>query len=253
MSYEAGVRSDPRNGIGRYDSSRARSAGFRQPTDMIGRAYEPRPGGSTDSGGFAVALMAVGLQLVVPVLLLVTLGAAAFLYGDRPVAWLGLENAHWLTLGHLMVPLTFFAIALTNRRYGAGYAMAQTVLAWALVAAAVFLDGPDLAALAGQALPPANAMLGFGGALFAGHLLSVVVFDRTRGPRWWTAPFQALLWGGLAFCLIAFPALYLGTTVDWFARLDIYAGIMSVSAFLLLVPYWLLRRMVPPQSGFGGY
>lgn len=253
MSYEAGVQADPRNGVGRYDPIGSRSAGFHQPTDVIGRAYEPRPSGAPASGGLAFALLNAMLQLVVPVLLLLAVGAVAFLYGDRPVTWLGLENANWLTLGHLMVPLTFFAIALTNRRYGAAYAAAQTVLAWALVAAAIVLDGPDLAALAGQALPPANALLGFGGALLAGHLLSVVVFDRTRGPRWWTAPFQALLWGGLVFCLIAFPALYLGTTVNWFARLDIYAGIMSVSAFLLLVPYWLMRPMVRPMSGFGGY
>ena len=79
------------------------------------------------------------------------------------------------------------------------------------------------------------------------------MFDRTRGPRWWTAPFLSTLWGGLLFCLIAFPAAYMGTPVDWFARLVVYAGIMAAAAVLLLVPYWLLRRVVPPLSGFGGY
>lgn len=253
VSYEAGVRSDLRAGAGRYGSIEARPAGFRQPTDMIGRAYEPRSTGAGATGGLLYAGLTAGLQLVLPVLLLLALGVAAFLYGDRPVTWFGPAQAAWLTMGHLAVPLTFFAIALTNRRYGAGYALAQTVMAWALAAAAISLDGADLAGVAGQTLPDAHVMLAYGGALFAGHVLSVVVFDRTRGPRWWTAPFQAVLWGGLVFCLIAFPALYLGTTIDWFGRLVLYAGIMAGSALALLVPYWLLRRMVPPMSGFGGY
>lgn len=234
----------------------ARPVQFRQPVDMIGRAYEPRPGGvavAQPRTGAALGLAAAALQLVLPVALLLALGTAGFLYSDSPVSWFGPETGTWLTFGHLVAPLTFFAIALTNRRFGAGYAMAQTVVAWAIVAAFVVLAGGEAHDLVGEALPPLGEVLAVGGALFAGHAASVLVFDRTRGPRWWTAPFQALLWGGIVTCLIVFPALYLGTTVDWFGRLVAYAGIMAGSALVLLVPYWLLRRTVPPRPGFGGY
>jgi uncharacterized PurR-regulated membrane protein YhhQ (DUF165 family) len=219
--------------------------------DVIGRAYEPRAE-AVASGRFRDGFVVL-FQLALPVLLLMALGAAAFVYGDRPVAWLGMHTAQWLTLGHLMVPLTFFAIQLTNRRYGAGYAVAQIVLAWAIGAAMSWAILADLPGLLGRTLPDAHTALAFGGALFLAQLFSVLVFDRTRGPRWWTAPFLSTLWGGLLLCLIAFPVVYMGTAVDWFACLAVYAGVMAAAAVLLLVPYWLLRRVVPPLSGFGGY
>ncbi len=206
-----------------------------------------------DGGGFLLAIVVAGLQLVLPVALLIGLGAAAYVYGDRPLLWLGPAQAEWLTMGHLVVPLTFFAIQLTNRRYGAGYALAQTALAWLVGGVALWFAAADLTSLAGRALPAANAVVGFGAGLAVAQLFSVLVFDRTRGPRWWTAPFLSTLWSGWLFCLIAFPLTWLGTPVDWFGRLMVYAGIMAVAAVVLLLPYWLLRRMVPPQSGFGGY
>lgn len=256
MSYEAGVQSNPRSGGYRYGAGTAdaRSRRVSQPIDVIGRAYEPRS--LTAAAGTAGRLMAVLtalLHLVMPVLLLTALGAAALLYGDRPVTWLGTANAQWLTLGHLALPLTFFAIQLTNRRYGAIYAFAQTVLAWSLGAAAVSVAESDVALLMGHALPARNEIVAFGAALFFAHLFSVFVFDRTRGPRWWSAPLQSTLWGSVMFCLIAFPAAYLGTDVAWSAEMVTYICILAVSALILLVPYYALRKLVPPLSGFGGY
>ena len=205
-----------------------------------------------DGGRLFRALEAI-LPLVLPVLLLGLLGALAFLYGDRPVIWFGPATAQWLTIGHLILPLTFFAIELTNRRYGAAHAFAQIGLTWTLGGFLLFAMVQDLPVLAGRALPPVNEIAGYGSALFVAQLFSVFVFDRTRGPRWWMAPLQASLWGGLLFCLIAFPLAYNGTAVDWFARLAIYAQITMAASVLMLVPYWLLRRVVPPLSGFGGY
>jgi uncharacterized PurR-regulated membrane protein YhhQ (DUF165 family) len=152
-----------------------------------------------------------------------------------------------------MVPLTFFVIALTSRRYGAAHAFAQVLIAWAAGIALIWFGTADLPQLAGRPLPAVNVITGFGAGLLLGQLFSVAVFDGTRGPRWWTAPLFALLFGGLLLALLAFPLSYMGTSVDWIARLGTYAGIMSASAVLLLVPYWLLRPLVPPQSGFGGY
>lgn len=255
MSFEAGVQANPRIGVSRYGSgvADARSPRFRQPMEVIGRAYEPRSAAGPVSTWRLMAAINALLLLVLPVLLLIALGAASFLYADRPVRWLSVASANWLTWGHLMVPLTFFAIHLTNRRFGAAYAFLQTVLAWTLGAAALWAAQADLASLAGRALPDLHVALVFGGALFLGQVFSVLVFDRTRGPRWWTAPFFASLWGGVLFCLIAFPLAYHGTQTDWSGPMLTYAGIMAGSAFLLLGPYCLLRPVVPPMSGFGGY
>lgn len=255
MSFEAGVRANPRIGVSRYGGgvADARSPRFRQPIEVIGRAYEPRPAAGPGTARRLALVVGALLQLVLPVLLLIALGAVSFLYGDRSVTWLGAASAGWLTLGHLIVPLTFFAIHLTNRRYGAAYAFAQTVLAWVLGVAALRAAQSDLPALAGRALPDLHEALAFGGALLIGQIFSVLVFDRTRGPRWWQAPFFASLSGGILFCLIAFPLAYIGTEVDWFGPMLTYAGIMAAAGLLLLVPYCLLRRIVPPMSGFGGY
>lgn len=247
VSYEAGVRSDRRAGNSRFGTVEAR------PAHVIGRAYEPRSGGAGETGGAIFQAAQALLQVILPVLLLVALGAAAFLYGDRPVTWFGTEQAQWLSVGHLVILLTFFAIALTNRRYGAGYAFAQVLMAWLVGGAALWLAAADLPHLAGRVLPALPTVVGFGTGLFFAQLFSVIVFDRTRGPRWWTAPFQAFLWGGLLLCLIAFPLTYMGTAVDWMHRLAIYAEIIVASSLLLLVPYWILRPVFPPQSGFGGY
>ena len=255
MTYEAGVQSNPRNSGYRFGAgvADARAQRLPQPLDVIGRAYEPRAVAGDTAAGRLVAALSALLQLVLPVILLMALGATALLYGDQPVTWLGSANARWLTLGHLIVPLTFFAIHLTNRRYGAGYALAQIVLAWLLGAAVLWSAIDDLSLLAGRPLPALNEIVGFGVALFLAHLFSVLVFDRTRGPRWWSAPFQASLWGGVVFCLIAFPAAYLGTSADWFGPMLTYAGILGAAALVLLVPYCALRSVVPPLSGFGGY
>lgn len=255
MSFEAGVEANPRIGASRYGTGmgEAHASGLRQPVNVIGRAYEPKPGGGPVAGLRLMSAVNAALLLVLPVLLLVALGAAAFLYADRPVTWLSAASARWLTWGHLMIPLTFFAIHLTNRRYGAAFACSQTCLAWALVIAALWAARTDLSALAGRALPDLYEAAAFGGALFIGQLFSILVFDRTRGPNWWMAPLLSTLLGGMLFCLIAFPLAGLGIGGDWFGPMLTYAGIMAASAMLLLVPYYLLRSIVPPMSGFGGY
>jgi uncharacterized PurR-regulated membrane protein YhhQ (DUF165 family) len=246
MSFEAGVRSNPRAGD-------VRSPDFRQPLDMIGRAYEPGFARERVSTGPLSRFFGALLELVLPVLLLAALGVACIAYGDREVALLGNAGAGWLTLGHLLLPLTFFAIHLTNRRYGAGHAFAQTMLAWALSLGVLWAMRGQLPVLLGRALPDPHLTFAFGSALMIGQLFSVLVFDRTRGPRWWTAPLLATLAGGFLFCAIAFPGAYMGTGIHWMGRMLTYDGFFIAASIALLVPYGLLRRVVPPQSGFGGY
>lgn len=255
MSFEAGVQTNPRIGASRYGTGAGEkyALGLQRPINTIGRAYEPKSAGAPVAVRRLMPAVNAALLLVLPVLLLVALGAAAFLYADRPVTWLSTASARWLTWGHLMIPLTFFAIHLSNRRYGAAFACSQTLLAWAFGFAALWAARADISAFAGRALPGLYETAAFGSALFAGQIFSILVFDRTRGPNWWMAPLLSMLLGGVLFCLIAFPLADLGTGADWFGPMLTYSGIMAASAVLLLVPYYLLRSIVPPISGFGGY
>ncbi|HWA30299.1 MAG TPA: hypothetical protein VG867_04350 [Rhizomicrobium sp.] len=189
-------------------------------------------------------------RLLIPVLLLVTAAGAAFAYAGVPAPVL---SQSWMNLGLLLLPLTFLAIHLTSRRYGAAYAFAQVLIAYGLVVALALFAQPYVTMALGQSHAALREIAGFGAALFVAHVVSIVVFDGLRGPQWWQAPLFASLIGGIVLCLIAFPASYAGTGIDWTGRMIDYMGVTSMAALLLVIPYWTLRGLVPPRSGFGGY
>ncbi len=195
------------------------------------------------------------MRLVVPVFLLLTAGAAAFLYSNQPAAWLGNIDVGSapLSLGLVFLPLSFLVVHLTNRRYGAGYATAQVVGAWLIAFGSLPYTQNDLSMLHNGALPDMRLVVGFGGALFLAQLVSVFVFDRLRGPQWWQAPLIASLLGGIALCLIGYPLAYAGTDVAWTHPMLSYMGVTAAAAIVMVVPYWMLRSVVTPLSGFGGY
>ncbi len=253
--FEAGIRANPRVGTPQFSGGVAESGsiGVSRPVDRIGRAHIAKPN-QENIGGRVSEAIAAFFRLLTCVVLLLTIGAASFLYADTPAPQFVSHYLPWIGLGELLLPLTFFAIQLANRRYGPGYAMAQVFLAWGIGFAALpFIKG-ELAQLLSASPPDLRDVAGFGCALFLAHLLSVLVFDRMRGPRWWTAPLISSLVAGIVFCLIAFPAAYLGTAVaDWPDRMIGDMGVMAVAAFAMLIPYWLLRSVVPPLPGFNGY
>lgn len=191
------------------------------------------------------------LRLVVPVLLLVTLGGASFVYAGTPAPLAYAQP--WLNIGLLVLPLTFLAIHLTGRRYGAGYAFAQVVLAYAAIFGAAFYFRDAIQQVLNENHVAPRIILGFAAGLFVAHLTAIFLFDRFRGPRWWQAPLVASLFGGLVLSLIAFPTSYAGTGIDWTGRMLDYMGVTSMAALLLILPYWMMRSLVPPRSGFGGY
>lgn len=243
--FEAGVRSDSRVGAARFShgSADGRAA-------LIGRAHEATAVRQANGRRFAGALLAP-LQLVLPVALLMTISAAAFLYNDVSA---GLpEIAPWLSLGDLLVPLTFLAIHITNRRYGAGHALAQVIGAWAFGIAAIWAARDDLGALVSHPLPVMREMLAFGGALFLAQIVAVGVFDGMRGPKWWHAPLYASLWASAILCIFGFPAAYIGTATGWIVPMLVYLAVTAAESIAMLIPYWAIRAIVPPMSGFGGY
>jgi len=180
-----------------------------------------------------------------PVMLLLTVGVACVIYSDIPAEGLGTFAGKPLSLGLALVPVTFFVIHLTNRRYGATYAFAQVIAAWALG----LLGLPTLLSMI--SLPEEiRALTGFGAGLFFAQIVAVVLFDGLRGPTWWKAPLFASLLGGLLLCVIAFPVSLGGTGMNWSKEMLSYMELVAGAAVLLLIPYGLLRSLVPPRPGY---
>ncbi len=252
--FESGVRGG-RNAVGvKFVSGVADAGGIHSPIDYIGRAHVARRSAEGSRGAASEAVLLV-LRLVFPVLLLVAAIAAAFIYGSEPAHWLGGVDVGGkpLLTGLLALPLTLFIVQLTNRRYGAVYAFAQVAgAALAMTGIATYMRD-DLLALRGGDLPGIRFVAAFGTGLLVSQLLSIFVFDRLRGPHWWQAPLFASLLGGIALCLVAYPAAYAGTGLGWFQPMMALTGFNSAAAIVLVVPYWLLRGVVEPLSGFGGY
>ena len=187
-------------------------------------------------------------RLVLPVLLLLSVGMACLLYGDAAVEGLGSFAGKPMAAGLAALPLTFLVIHLTNRRYGSAYAFAQVIIAWPL--ALVLLPGIVPMISAAQDMRVASS---FAGGLFFAQIVGIVVFDGLRGPGWWKAPLFASLISGVVFCLVAFPAAFAGTAAEWSKDMFGYMALTSGASVVMLIPYGLLRSLVPPLPGFGGY
>ncbi|MEI9888347.1 MAG: hypothetical protein WDN08_17970 [Rhizomicrobium sp.] len=201
----------------------------------------------------ADALGAV-LRMIVPVLTLCAALIALYLYMDTQLAYFADATGRWLTVSHLLLPLAFLAIHLTNRRYGPAYAFAQIVLAMAAITAATFF-GADMIRmfLPETIVPSVREVLAFAGAFFFAGFLAIIAFDGARGPRWWTAPLIGSIVAALIFAPIFYLGAFLGTATPWFAHMGVHTGILIAGAVLTLLPYWLLRRLVQPLPGYGGY
>ena len=194
--------------------------------------------------------LAAAARLIVPVLVLLGCISGVYLYRDMPVPLGGIGLA-WITAADLFVPVGFFCIFMTNRRYGPSHAFAQ-VLVTSIVIVMVTLFGRDTVT---AALPVDTVSIreaaAFGGAFFAASLVSIVVFDATRGAYWWTAPLFGFVSAAIVFPFAFFP--FAATQAAWLIHAAQYAALLAGEGVLLLVPYYLLRRVIPPMSGFGGY
>jgi uncharacterized PurR-regulated membrane protein YhhQ (DUF165 family) len=251
--FESGVRDDRKAVRARLVSNVADAGHARRPLDRIGRAHVARPAEGRRSA-VGETFLAIS-RLIFPISLLVTMAAAALIYGHEPARWLGDIDVGGTPLdtGLLALPLSFFIVQLTNRRYGAGYASVQVLGGIAAVMAAAIYASDDLALLRGAPLPAPRLVAAFGAGLVIAQLVSIVVFDRLRGPQWWQAPLFASLIGGVVLALVAYPAAYLGTGVSWIGPMVAFTGISIAASFALLVPYWFVRGVIAPLPGFGGY
>jgi hypothetical protein len=155
-----------------------------------------------------------------------------------------------LTVSHLLIPIGLFCVFMTNRRYGPSYAFAQVMVTVIAVVAVVLFAGGALAEFVRQeTVPSFGEAAAFGGAFFAASFVSIVVFDGARGPMWWTAPLLGFLSAAIVYAGV-FTALQPSGGIEHALQ---YMGVLTGEGILLLVPFWAMRRMVPPMAGFGGY
>jgi len=197
-------------------------------------------------------------RLVMPVLILVTLLGAAYLYTDDflllPRAPRLIQNG-WLAMSDLVLPVAFYAVHLTNRRYGAPYAFAQLTAGLTILGLVALINPGDVDNWINNT--PAlswRAMLAFGAAFLFANFIAIVFFDAARGPRWWTAPLAASFAAALAFSAVYYPAAFAGTEdVIWTDCALVHFAVFFGESLLLLLPYYLLRPAMRPMPGLNGY
>lgn len=200
-------------------------------------------------------------RLILPVIALCAALLLAFFLRDEPVPQLDvlaeidprLDPSDWLTMGYVVLPLVFFILNLTSRRYGPDLSFGAVLVSWVLIGGAIgwaFHAGfiRDLEA----EIAPYPLALTFFAAMFVGQLVAVLFFDWLRGIPWWHAPFFAALLAGIVFSLLFHlrSEMVIDEVLGW--RVAVEAGIQFAWALGQLVPVWFLRSSIRPLPGFGG-
>jgi uncharacterized PurR-regulated membrane protein YhhQ (DUF165 family) len=202
------------------------------------------------------------MRLAFPVLAYAVAMAAAWELRNIPADWFDAwaelpgigRPSLWMTQGHVLLPVAFLLSSLVNRRYGPDYAVAHILIGWALLAlfavACLYRVDPRLPVLD---LPPLLDAAAFVGAIVVAHMVAILVFDRIRGVVWWHAPLYSALWGGIVFVLIYYALVHPGGEALWMNRMALDAGVKAAMAFVMLAPYYLMRPIVRPMPGYGGF
>jgi len=207
------------------------------------------------------SLLSAFFQLFIPTLAL--FGVLALAYGGStrfvtqfdvfpPEQWY-LNPGYWMTYGHLALPLIFLVLNLVNRRYGPGVTISSIVASWVLVGGIFFwaIYTYGLTTVEGQ-LASLGVAATFFGALFAGQLACVYLFDRVRGIPWWRAPFYGALVGGIVFAGLFYGQTAYGSDEPWANRLVLMGGLYAGAAFVNVFIYYVARPLIRPMAGFGG-
>lgn len=224
-------------------------------------AWPPRKrayGGEVESAWIkAKPVLLAALGLALPVLLLTVLLAASFLYADAILPTDGASAAirhATMTMGDLVLPLTWLAVHLTNRRWGPSHAFAQLVAAMALTMLAMLINPYGIDDWI-SFMPSLTwrAMLAFGVSFLAANFIAICVFDGARGPRWWTAPLAASLAASLVFSLLYYPLAFAGLDLFWSDSALVHGALFFAESVALLLPYFLLRPAMRPLPGLNGY
>jgi hypothetical protein len=196
------------------------------------------------------------INLIVPVTLLVVLLGATYLYADAVLAFGKISVPIGVPLlgSDLVLPVACFSIHLTNRRYGATYALAQLTAALAVCMAVVLQNPFDIGTWV-PSLPALTnrTMISFGIAFFLANLIGIAFFEETRGPHWWVSPLIGSIATSLVFTIIYYPSALAGIYERWAESAYVHFIMFFAESILLLIPYWLLRATMRPLHGLNGY
>jgi uncharacterized PurR-regulated membrane protein YhhQ (DUF165 family) len=225
-----------------------------QGKDAVWPPAERAYGGEVD--GLWRRALAIGVlvaKLLVPVLLLLTLLLAVYLYADAMIAaggLSGLARGVTVTIADLILPGCWTIIHLTNRRYGPAYAFAQLTAGFLLAVLVALInpgdiDGwlPDMPSLTWR------AVLAFFFAFGIANFVAIVAFDAARGPRWWSAPLVASAVAAFVFSGLYYPLAFGAAPRSALVHLLLYLA----EGVVLLVPYYLLRPAMRPLYGMNGF
>ena len=201
------------------------------------------------------------VRLIFPVIALCASFALAFSLRDVRVPQLAvlgeidplLDPTGWINWGYLVLPLVFFVLNMTSRRYGAALALTASLIAWLLIAAGiVWALNAGVVADFEEASAPYSLAGSFLGAIALAQLVNVLLFDWLRGIPWWKAPFLAALLGGIVFSVLFNTRPAHVWDIELGGRLAVEAGLHFSWALAQLLPTYLLRSSVRPLPGFGG-
>jgi uncharacterized PurR-regulated membrane protein YhhQ (DUF165 family) len=236
-----------------YEFRRAQEARYRLNPGLgrqpLKRAYGEEPESWRQT---AFVLSKAGLKLALPVMLLLVLLGAAFVFADAFFSLNGMpvliRNAG-LAINDLVLPGAWSLIHLTNRRLGPAHAFAHLMAALAIGLALILINPGHMDEWAPAMT--SRALLSFGGAFLVANFVAITFFDGARGPSWWTAPLAGSFAASLVFSLIYYPAAFAGERWTDFAL--VHCAVFLGMSVLLLAPYWLLRPAMRPLGGRNGY
>lgn len=211
--------------------------------------------------GFFPRLVTSAARLVLPVAALCAAFALAFALRVRPVPELAvlaefdpaLDPRGWLNWGILVLPLVFFILNLSSRRYGPALTLTASLIAWLVIAGGIVLALRNgIIADFESSIAPYAVAASFTGAMAVAQLVTILFFDWMRGIPWWKAPFFAAFLGGVVFSVLfnTRPAMIWDDVLV--GRLAVEAAIQFSWALAQLLPTLLLRRTIRPLAGFGG-
>lgn len=213
------------------------------------RAYGGTPGRVTTRYERPIRITT---RLLLPVTLLAVLLGAAYLYTDDFLVLPEFQNA-LLATSDLILPLAWYCLHLTNRRYGAPYAFGQLLAALGIAGFIALVNPWDVDNWIN--LTPAlswRAILAFGFSFLVANFAGITFFDAARGPRWWVPPLWASFATSLVFSIIYYPAAFAGD-IPWAQSALVHFALFFGESALLLIPYALLRPAMRPLHGMNGY
>jgi len=199
----------------------------------------------------------IATRLTLPVVLLVLLLGSAYLYTDAALVLPGAQllPGALLSVSDLILPIAWYALHLTNRRYGAPYAFAQLLAGLGIVVLVALANPNGIDGWIGDnPMLGLRAMLAFCASFLFANFIAIITFDAYRGPRWWSAPLAASIAASLVFSALYYPAAFVGVAeMPWADGALAHGALFLIESVALLLPYALLRPAMRPIEGRGGY